>query len=165
MPTLNSYSFQAPGPGQIPLQPSPQALMTTGPLIQIQIEIPAALAAIMQAANQPIPAPVDGMALIDTGATITSIHAPILTGLGINPVGVANVGTAGGPQQQSTYPARFSFPGTPLPGFEMAQVIGCDLTGQTVLNQRQLIALIGRDVLANAILVYNGSAGMFSLSF
>lgn len=136
-----------------------------GPIIQIQIEIPSALAESLRLANQPIPNPVDGIALIDTGATITSIHAALLIGLGINPVGVANVGTAGGPQQQSTYPARFSFPGTPLPGFELAQVIGCDLTGQTVLNQRPLIGLIGRDVLARAVLVYNGSAGMFSLSF
>ena len=136
-----------------------------GPIIQIQIEVPSALAESLRLANQPIPNPVDGLALIDTGATITSIHAAILTGLGINPVGVANVGTAGGPQQQFTYPARFSFPGTPLPGFELAQVIGCDLTGQTVLNQRPLIGLIGRDVLSNAVLVYNGSAGMFSLSF
>ena len=105
------------------------------------------------------------MALIDTGATITSIHADILTGLGIQPIGIANVGTAGGPQQQSTYPARFTFPGTNLPGFELSQVIGCNLTGQMAPGQRPIIGLIGRDVLANAVLVYNGSAGMFSLSF
>ncbi len=143
----------------------PQALAAMGPAIQIQIEVPTALAESLRLANQPIPNPVDGVALIDTGASITSIHAPILIGLGINPVGVINVGTAGGPQQQSIYAARFSFPGTPLPGFELAQIIGCDLTGQTVLNQRPLIGLIGRDVLESAILVYNGSAGMFSLSF
>jgi hypothetical protein len=75
------------------------------------------------------------------------------------------LGTAGGPRQQSTHAARFSFPGTPLPGFELARVIGSDLTGQTVLNQQPVIGLIGRDILANAILIYNGSAGMFSLSF
>jgi hypothetical protein len=163
MPTLNSYSFhQVPG-GQI--QPSPQSLAAMGPVVQIRIEVPSALAASLVAANQLVPNPVDGVALIDTGATITSIHAAILVSMGINPVGVANVGTAGGPQQQSTYAARFSFPGTPLPGFELTQVIGCDLSGQTVLNQQPLLGLIGRDVLAMAVLVYNGSAGMFSLSF
>jgi hypothetical protein len=163
MPTLNNFSFhQAPGG---PIQPSPQNLVAMGPVIQIRIEVPSPLAASLVAANQLVPNPVDGIALIDTGATITSIHAPILIAMGINPVGVATVGTAGGPQQQSTYAARFSFPGTPLPGFELAQVIGCDLTGQTVLNQQPLIGLIGRDVLASAVLIYNGSAGMFSLSF
>ena len=164
MPTLNNFSLQQNPGGQ--LQPSPQTLAAMGPVIQIRIEVPAALATSLVAGNQLVPNPVDGLALIDTGATITSIHAPILTGMGINPVGIATVGTAGGPQQQSTYAARVSFPGTPLPGFELSQVIGCDLTGQTVVNHQQpLIALIGRDVLATAVLVYNGSAGMFSLSF
>jgi len=163
MPTLNNFSFQN-NPGQLP-QPSPQNLATTGPVIQIRVEVASALAASLIAAKQIVPNPIDGIALIDTGATITSIDASILTRLGINPVGVANVGTAAGPQQQSTYAARLSFPGTPLPGFELPQVIGCDLSGQTVLNQQPLIGLIGRDVLASAVLVYNGSAGMFSLSF
>ena len=163
MPTLNHFSFQQV-PGQ-PIQPSPASLAAMGPLIQIQIEVPSALAESLRLTNQPIPNPVDGVALIDTGATITSIHADILTGLGIQPIGIANVGTAGGPQQQSTYPARFTFPGTNLPGFELSQVIGCNLTGQMAPGQRPIIGLIGRDVLANAVLVYNGSAGMFSLSF
>jgi hypothetical protein len=163
MPTLNSFSFQQ-APGQPP-QPGPQGLAVNGPIIQVQIEVPSALAARLQATGQPIPAPVDGIALIDTGATITSIDAASLTRLGINPVGIANVGTAGGPQRLSTYPVRFTFPGTPLPGFEIPSVIGVDLTGQTVLNQRPLIALIGRDILSMGVFVYNGSAGMFSLSF
>lgn len=163
MPTLHNFSFQAL-PGQ-PLHPAPHALAATGPAIQIQIEIPTALADALRLANKTIPNPVEGMALIDTGATITSIHDPILLALGINPVGVANVGTAGGPKQQSTYPARFSFPGTPLPTFERAQVLGCDLTGQPQINNRPIVALIGRDILASAVLIYNGSAGMFSLSF
>jgi hypothetical protein len=163
MPTLNSFSFQQ-SPGSLP-QPGPQGLATNGPVIQVQIEIPSALAASLQASGQPIPTPVDGIALIDTGATITSIDVAILKRLSINPVGVANVGTAGGPKQQSAYPARFTFPGTPLPGFEIPRVLGCDLTGQTVFNQRPLIALIGRDILSLAVFVYNGQAGMFSLSF
>src|SRR4051812_41581079 len=156
MPTLNSYSLQqTPGGG---MQPSPQSLAAVGPVIQIRIEVPSALAASLVAASQIVPNPIDGIALIDTGATITSIHAPILVGMGINPVGVATVGTAGGPKPQSAYAARVSFPGTPLPGFELAQIIGCDLTGQTVLNQQPLIGLIGRDILSRAVLVYNGSA-------
>jgi len=162
MPTLNNFSFQGVPGG--PLQPSPQTLMINGPIIQIQIEIPGALAASLQSSSQPIPNPVDGIALIDTGATITSVDVALLTRLGINPVGIRNVGTAGGPQRQSTYPARFTFPGTTLPGFELGEVLGCDLTGQTVLNQRPIVALIGRDVLSQAVFVYNGSAGMFSLS-
>jgi predicted aspartyl protease len=105
------------------------------------------------------------MALIDTGATTTSIDVKVLTSLGINPVGIANAGTAGGPQKLSTYPARCTFPGTLLPGFELPHVIGCDLTGQRTLSGKPLLVLIGRDILSQGVLVYNGSFGMFSLSF
>jgi hypothetical protein len=163
MPVYNHYMFHGT-PGQAAVTPSPQALAASGPIIRVQIEVASALAQSLQATNQPIPTPVLGVALIDTGASITSFDASVVTQLAINPNGLAMVGTAGGPQQQLTYQARFSFPGTPLPGFEHPRVLGCNLTGQTVLNQQPMIALIGRDILARAVLVYNGSAGMFSLS-
>ena len=163
MPTLNNFSFQQ-SPGGT-LQPAPKTLMSAGPIIQVQFEVPTALASILQKNNIPIPSPIEGAALIDTGATLTSIDVGILTRLGINPVGVANVGTAGGPQRQSIYPARITFPGTALPGFELHHVMGCNLKGQTVKDQMPLCALIGRDVLSRAVFVYNGSAGMFSISF
>ena len=163
MPTLNNFSFhQLPGQQ---LQPSPQTLAMSGPIIRVQIEVPTALAESLRLANQPIPNPIDGIAFIDTGATITSVDASQFARLGVNPVGLRNVGTAAGPMQQSTYPARFTFPGTPLPAFDLAQILGCDLTGQTVMGQNPLLALIGRDILGRAVFVYNGSAGMFSISF
>jgi hypothetical protein len=83
----------------------------------------------------------------------------------VNPVGTANVGTAGGRRKQSTYPVRLIFPGTAFPGFEHPAVLGADLSGQLALPQKPLIALIGRDILRRCVFVYNGSAGMFSLSF
>jgi hypothetical protein len=139
-------------------------LAVTGPVLEVQIEIPSALAQSLQAANSPIPSPVTGIALIDTGASITSIDASVATRLGLNPNGVATVGTAGGARQQPTYQARLSFPGTPLPGFEHPRVLGCDLTGQMV-NQQPIIALIGRDYLLHCVFVYSGGAGSWSLSF
>jgi hypothetical protein len=162
MPTFNSFALQQV-PGQRP-QPSPQAVAITGPIIPVQIEIAKALAQSLQAANQPIPSPVVGIALIDTGASITSFDMSVAVQLGINPNGVAQVGTAGGPQQLSTYQARFTFPGTPIPGFEHARVLGCNLAGQTVLNQQPVLALIGRDVLRLFVFVYNGTVGMWSVS-
>lgn len=163
MPTFNSFSFQQV-PGQTGIQPSAQALVGSGPIIRVQIEIAKALAESLQVANKPIPTPVMGVALIDTGASITSFDESVVTKLGINPNGVVMVGTAGGPQQQFTYQVRFSFPGTAFPGFEHPRVLGCNLTGQTVLNQQPVIALIGRDVLARFVFVYNGTVGMWSLS-
>ncbi len=105
------------------------------------------------------------MALVDTGASITAIDVPILSQLGVNPVGKASVGTADGPALQSTFPARIAFPGTGFPGFEIPAALGCNLQGQIVaMNQKPIIALIGRDILSRFVFIYNGSAGMFTLS-
>ena len=78
-------------------------------------------------------------------------------------MGVVTVGTAGGPSQQSSYPAKISFPGTPLPGCDLPRAVGVNLAGQIAAGV-PLLALIGRDFLASAVLVYNGPSGMFSLS-
>jgi hypothetical protein len=163
MPTFNSFQFEQK-PGSTETRPSAKGLAAVGPIIQVQAEIPAALARMLQAASQPIPKPVEGFALVDTGASITSIDAPLLAQLGVNPVGTVNVGTAGGRRRQSTYPVRLTFPGTAFPGFEHPAVLGVDLAGQLALPERPLIALIGRDILRRCVLVYNGTAGMFSLS-
>lgn len=163
MPTFNSFQFeQKPGSNETRL--SPKGLAVTGPIIQVQIEIPTALAKALQAASQQIPNPIEGFALVDTGASITAVDVPLLAQLGVNPVGAANVGTAGGRCKQSTYPIRVTFPGTRFPGFGHPNALGADLSGQLVLNQKPIVALIGRDILQKFVLVYNGTAGMFSLS-
>ncbi|MBV9767664.1 MAG: hypothetical protein JOZ48_22685 [Acidobacteriaceae bacterium] len=163
MPTFNSVPFFVP-PGGMP-QVAPQTLLINGPILQVQIEVPTALASVLQRDNQPIPAPIDGIGLIDTGASITSIDQSVFARLGVNPVGIVQVGTAGGQQQQSTFPAKFNFPGTGLPTIESSAALGCNLTGQVVMGNKAIIALIGRDLLANCVLVYNGTTGTFSLSF
>jgi aspartyl protease len=165
MPTYNRFCLQPSPPGQPTGVPHPQGMAVTGPVLEVQIEIPSVLAQSLQAANSPIPNSVTGIALIDTGASITSIDVSIATRLGLNPNGIAMVGTAGGAQQQPTYQARLSFPGTALPGFEHPKVLGCNLTGQMVMNQQPIIALIGRDYLLHCVFVYSGGAGAWSLSF
>jgi hypothetical protein len=141
MPTFNSVSFFVPPGGGVP-QMAPQHLAANGPVLQVQIEVPTALAAALQKTNQPIPNPVDGMGLIDTGASITSIDQSVFVSLGVNPVGTAQVGTAGGQQQQSTFPAKFSFPGTGLPTIESPAALGCNLSGQVAGANQPVIALI-----------------------
>lgn len=56
------------------------------------------------------------------------------------------------------HPLRFSFPGTDLPPITFRRVAG------SALQSQGIVALLGRDVLANFILVYNGPAGTFSLA-
>ena len=164
MPVLNSFNFRQRSPG--PPQVFPAGLRIAGPVLQAQVEVPTILATQLQQSGQAIPQPVAGFALIDTGASISAVDIEVVRQLGVQPVGVANVGTAGGPQQQETYPARFTFPGSNLPGIEFNELLGANLTGQVVpVDGRPLIALVGRDILERFILVYNGPAGMFTLAF
>ena len=133
-------------------------------MVPVQIEVPAALAAQLQQSGQLVPTPVAGLALIDTGASLSAVDASTVQQLGVQPVGIANVGTAGGVQQQATYPARFTFPGTNLPGIDFGSLIGSNLAGQIVAGHQQpLVALLGRDLLQQFILIYDGPMGSFTL--
>jgi hypothetical protein len=151
MPILNGVVLQPPGNVL-----GPAALQQNGPIIEVQVAIPSALEQLFVRQNQPVPPPVRGRALIDTGATMSSVDDTAIRSLGVSPVGLINTGTAGGPQLQSMYPARFML-GVGWT-FEFSRVTGSNLTGTG------LIALIGRDVLSRTVLVYNGTMGVFSLA-
>ena len=81
----------------------------------------------------------------------------MIRGLGVSPIGLTMSGTAGGPQQQYLYPARFVFPGLAMT-FEFSRTVGVNLSGSGY------IALIGRDVLGVMHMVYNGPLGVITLS-
>jgi len=143
-------------------RPNPAILMRAGPLLQVEVAIPAALENYLQAHGSPIPDPIAGWALIDTGASRTGVHGETIAALGVNPIGLATVGTAGGQRQQRVYPARFRFPDARWE-FEFGSTIGFDLSGQTV-GGRDIIVLLGREILSRTLLVYNGPGGFFSLA-
>ncbi len=96
--------------------PDPRLLMSLGPLLQVEISIPTALSRVLEKREVPIPPPIMGWALIDTGATRTCADAEALSKLGVSPIGVVKTGTAGGTVDQKLYPARLRFP---TEGFEI----------------------------------------------
>lgn len=98
------------------------------------------------------------MALIDTGATLSAVDASTLAQLSLQPVGIANVGTAAGQQPQNLYPVRMVLTQMSL-GIDYSQVLGVNLAGQGI------IALLGRDFLQRTILIYDGPSGEFTLSY
>jgi predicted aspartyl protease len=109
---------------------------------------------------------VPGFALIDTGASVSAVDDSVVRQRGAQPVGIAQVGTAGGQHPQAVYPARLVFPGTNIPSVEFGQLLGANLAGQMVAgHQGPLIVLLGRDILQQFVLFYNGSTGSFTLAF
>lgn len=139
-------------------RPSSKVLKDRGPRISVEIHIPRALASFLTQKGEKIPSPITGSALVDTGASISAVDNTAVCNLGIQQIGVTQVLTPGGKQQQYLYAALLSFPEIPLT-VEISAVIGSSL------KEQGIIALIGRDVLSKCILIYNGPEGFISLAY
>ncbi len=138
-------------------------LQARGPLMPIEVHAPPAVLQLAQTQAQTPssapPPPATGLALLDTGASATVVDENVLLALGVNPIGTTTVLTPSGAEQQLAYPAEIEFAG--MPGrIQFASVLG-----SKHLAAQGIIALIGRDVLSNALLVFNGPAGMFTIAF
>ena len=155
---VHSRFFLAPG-NRI----NPHLLARSGPVLQVEVSVPTALSKFLASKERPVPQPLTGWALIDTGATRSCADATVLTKLGLSPIGVVEAGTAGGKIRQYLYPAKLRFPGEGLE-IEFTSLIGVDLRGQKIAD-RELIVLLGRDVLSRCVLVYNGPGGFFTVAF
>lgn len=160
MPVFNNQLFENTPDGRQKISPNP--LAQVGAILDVAISIPQALIELYQKEHKPIPSPITGIGLIDTGASRSCVHAPIMKQLGINPINVVTSGTANGQALHGLFPAHFNFLAAKIE-IDFASVVGVNLTGQDI-NGNQIIALIGRDVLAMGIFVYNGSTGSFSLA-
>lgn len=141
---------------------SPTALKDNGAVLTVEISISNVLENLLKSQNLPIPQPITGIALIDTGATNSCVDQKIISTLGVQPVGTINSGTAGGIIQQNLYPAHFRFPQENL-DLNFTACAGVTLDGQNALG-KPIVALLGRDILARFILIYNGPAGMFTIT-
>jgi hypothetical protein len=110
-----------------------------------------------------VPAPVPVRALIDTGASCTCVDPDALGMLQLSPTGTAPMATPStgdGIHQANVFDVglRLLHPKATLTMPNVAVV-------ESRLANQGIQALIGRDVLANCLLVYDGQAGLFSLAF
>ena len=107
MPVFNSQFFEADPSGGHKLGPS--ILAHVGPVLAVSVSIPQALADLYTRQQIPLPTPVTGIALIDTGATKSCVHGPIMGQLGVNPIGVITGLTAAGQVRQIFSPRTLRF--------------------------------------------------------
>ena len=140
-------------------QHDPVRLTTLGPAFQIEISVPDDYAAVLTQTSLPIPQPQIGTALIDTGARFTAVDLGVLQALGLQPVSTVQVVTPSGGEVQGVYMCKLDFPGTEIPSIQPMAVTGSRLAafGDT--------ALIGRDILNFALLIYDGRHGMWTIAF
>jgi len=157
MSVYNRFFLQQDG------QLNPRILISAGPVLRVEISVPNSLADLLTRQKRSIPPPKTGFALIDTGATKSGVDKSAISELGVQPVGITSILTAGGRVEQSLFPAHFRFPGEGM-DIEFSSVLGVDLREHQVNNQ-PIIALIGRDVLARLVFIYNGPGGFFTVAF
>lgn len=132
-------------------------LQAVGPVVDLRIAVGTAVEAVLRTSSAPIPPPVPAVAMIDTGATGSVIRQDLAAQLGLNPVGMTYINTPSSTNVACyEYLVRLVFPNNVL--FETT-VLEAPLLGQHIQ------CLIGRDVLAHAVLVYIGYGNLFSLSF
>lgn len=131
--------------------------------MQLTIGVSLSLAAALRRAGRSIPAPVVVDALIDTGASGTVVHAPAIASLGLQVSGFANVhtpSTAGVSVRRPKYDV-----GLAVMDAKANFLIGSRPVIATDLSGNGVEALIGCDVLATCLLIYDGPAQAFTLNF
>ena len=142
--------------------PGPGGLIQAGPVLPVEVAVSSHLSKLLAEQGKDIPPPVSGFVLIDTGATRSCVDIDAISKLGVNPIGIVDLGTAGGKSQHYLYPAKFSFPAIRFE-VEFSSLVGVDLKEQALAG-RQIIALMGRDLLSRCLPVYHGTKGSFSIA-
>lgn len=117
-------------------------------------------------AGQLIPKPVPIRALVDTGASCTCVDTAILKSLGLSPTGSALLmtpTTGASPHTADQYDVGLLIP--PAVPHHLPHVVGTLPVMASDLSVQGLQALIGRDILRDCLLAYNGTMGFFTLAF
>ena len=119
----------------------------------------------MKAAGIAVPTHVSGTFLLDTGASNTVVDTSLIAPLGITPTGTImchtpSTGTVA--QAFNQYDVAIIVPGA-VPG--QAWVVEALPVMESNLAPQGIQGLIGRDMLDDAILIYNGTTKHFTLAF
>ena len=137
-----------------------------GPIVNALVQVSEGRRTALQAQGMAVPGGKSIRALIDTGASFTSVEPSILQELGLTPTGTIDIVTPSTGQNvhtTETYDIDFAiYAAASDPPLSMTnlRVAACEL-----FLKQGIHALIGRDVLSRCIFIYNGDPQIFSLAF
>lgn len=135
-----------------------------GPQLQLYVGVSTPRGVALKEAGQPIPPLKLIRGLVDTGASTTAIDPSVIQGLGITPTGsmpILTPSTGPNPVQVNTFDV-----GIVIPIFSgQTFSLGAVQVFESSLSVQGIQALIGRDILKNGLLVYDGRNNIFSLAF
>lgn len=139
-----------------------------GALLTAFIGVSQGREAALQQAGQPVPKAVQVRALVDTGASITAVDPSVLKDqLSLAATGSTTVNTpstGSQPMVADQYDVSLIVPAATVhqaPLYVNTLPVIC----AEILASQGFHALIGRDVLAQCVLSYNGSMGWFTLAY
>lgn len=142
------------------------AIDNGGPIVNAVVHVSEGRRSALQAQQIAVPSPQNIRALIDTGASFSSVEPRVLQDLALTPTGTIDFvtpSTGQGVVTTDTYDIDlviYRTPSDPPLLMPNLRVAACEL-----FLRQGIHALLGRDVLSRCILVYNGDVGMFSLAF
>lgn len=137
-----------------------------GPLFQMLIGISEPRRQAMLKAGIQIPAMVQGTFLVDTGASGTCVDPRLVAPLSLIPSGNVSIqtpSTNGVPVFCNQYDVSVFIPGAA--GTDGGFFISALPILETGLSSQGIDGLIGRDIINRCTMIYNGSAGMFTLAY
>jgi len=148
-----------------------------GPLVSAQWSVPPQLIAAYEALGMPVPVPIAGYMLIDTGADVACIDAEVAEELRLVPVGRGITFGAHGPGEVLKYIARLEMKiADPVRGqiVVASQMVVAGIPNlDRVFQQRhpvtadghpvRMIGLLGRDFLRHGTFTYRGAEGRMDL--
>ena len=147
--------------------PSINGVLTPqGAQLTMLVGISAPRAAAMKSASLAVPQFVTGTFLVDTGASCTCVDPTFVANLGLIATGnvpMQTPSTGGVPVYCNQYDVSVYLPdsGSGGGGF----YIGALPVIETSFAAQGIEGLIGRDIIDKCTMVYNGSAGMFTLAY
>ncbi len=135
-----------------------------GPVLEFFVGVSSPRADALRLAGQTVPPPILVRGLIDTGASCTCIDPAILQSLGVVSTGTVPTHTPstqiGAPHIANQFDISMILQHPKLSWqFHAVPVL------ESSLSHQGIQALIGRDILANCLLSYDGQACIFSLAF
>jgi hypothetical protein len=153
----------------------PSDLEIFGPLVLVEIGIPVELEQARVRLGKEIPSPKVGYAMFDSGASRSAVTESIFRDLEIPPMDSISMSSTHGSGKSSVYPAKISFPALAINDFTMLKgLVGCNLsfkgtdgkeTPWKAKDGRDVIMLIGRDILAGMLFIYNGPTATVTVGF
>jgi hypothetical protein len=134
-----------------------------GLLVPVLVGLDAAELQALVDGGLPLPPPVSGMGLVDTGTTMTAITARMLAAVGAVPCGRASTTTASGPVVVSLYRVSLTLY-DPARSPADALVFGSTTVTELAFDLPDADVLIGLDLIRALVFTVDGPAGQFALS-